>query len=966
MNKIFTFFLCFATYTLSFGQWSSVSLQGKTTAPDTKIQQHYSLDIKQLKSTLSKASESGKTAAPIIVKIPTLSGKIERFAVYSAPVVVKSLADRLDLGSYAGVGLDDPTAYIRFSLASNDFQSMMLKNGVYEFIQPENVGKSVYGVSPKSTKSPTGKAFVCSTQEDGISQKQIEKMYSRGKNFANNPMDFSKSSDRKYRTLRLALSTTAEYTNYFGSVNNAFVAINATLTRVNFVFEKDFALKVILQDFPQLIYTNPATDPYSNSNKGADGTWSTELQNHLTNEIGNAAYDIGHLFGATGGGGNAGCIGCICTSPTIQFPLGKGSAYTSPADGIPFGDTFDIDYVAHEMGHQLGANHTWSFETESTGQNVEPGSGSTIMGYAGITSADVQGQSDPYFHINSIIQIQNNLVSKSCDIETSITNNSPVIDALSPVTIPKGTAFVLTAQATDLENDPLTYTWEQTDNATSPINKSNLGKTSSGATFRSVIATANPTRYFPKLETVLSGLVSNPQGWEAVSSIPRNSEFTVTVRDNNPIPSQQQTSYAVKNVTVSNNGPFKITSDILYNNDPKQLTWDVVGTNIAPFNVQNVKIDYTTDDGLSWTVLSASTPNDGTEYFDFSSFSNNSMLKIRISAIGNVFYAVAPITIISAVSCDGNAPALFTVSDIKINSAVLSWDVVSGATYILRYKKSSEVVFTEIPLSTTSYQLLGLTQGTNYDVQVAAVCSGTTGNYTAIKTFTSAVPVYCTAGTQDGSYEKISNVTFANINNTSTSMDGYENFTNIVGNVIAGQSYTFTAQNSELSYNTDEVRVWIDFNNDKDFDDADELVLITPIKDSPWTGTIMIPTNATKGQTRMRIRLQDTNATKNDTPCDDAKYGQVEDYTLEIGTLAVNESSQERKIQLYPNPVTDILNISNVSDKAEYAIYSISGQLIKKGKIIKNKISVAQLQQGLYLINVDDNANISTLKFIKK
>ena len=82
--------------------------------------------------------------------------------------------------------------------------------------------------------------------------------------------------------------------------------------------------------------------------------WNAQLQSTLTSIIGEANYDIGHMFGASGGGGNAGCIGCVCVNGS------KGSGITSPADGIPQGDNFDIDYVVHEVGHQLGANHTFS------------------------------------------------------------------------------------------------------------------------------------------------------------------------------------------------------------------------------------------------------------------------------------------------------------------------------------------------------------------------------------------------------------------------------------------------------------------------------------------------------------------------------------------------------------------------------------------------------------------------------
>lgn len=962
MKKIFTSLLLGLMSTAAIAQWSPTSMHGERIRATSNVTSYYALDLNAVRSTLANAQETGKDAKPVELKLPTLSGKIERFAVYSAPVVVKSLADRYQLGSYIGVGIDDPSAYVRFSVAPNDFQSMMFRNGAYEFIEPQNTDKSVYGVHPKSNKTTGDKAFICSTAEKPLSKKQLDELYTSGKSFANNPSDFSRASDKKYRTMRLAMSVNGEYTTYFGGVPQALVAINATITRCNGVFEKDFGLHLILQDFPALIYTNPATDPYSTL-----ANWNLELQNTLTNTIGSAAYDIGHMFGASGGGGNAGCIGCVCVDPTGPSVKAKGSGITSPADGTPMGDNFDIDYVAHEMGHQLGGNHTFSMSLESgTGMNVEPGSGSTIMGYAGITGAtDVQPHSDAYFHINSIIQVQTNLTSKTCDIEVSTNNSPPVITALPDVTIPKGTAFVLTAQATDAENDPITYNWEEVDNASVTISKTNLGTTTSGASFRSLNSTTSPMRYFPKLATVLGGAVVNLNEWESVSMVARSSNYRVTVRDNNADVAQQQSQQALQKVTVSANGPFKITSTKVYNNAPGPLTWDIVGTNAAPFNVTNVKIDYTLDNGVNWTVLSASTPNDGTEDFSFASLPTNTALKVRISAIGNVFYAIAPVTVSALVACDGTAPAGLAVSGVTNATANVNWDPVATATYIVRYKKAVDPTWTSVPVATNSYMITGLLEGTAYNVQVAAVCSGNTGAYSASVNFTTTVPTYCTAGATSTSFEKISNVTVADINNNSTATAGYEDFTSVIGNVSKGSTYNFSASFTGTSYNADQVLVWIDFNNDKDFDDAGELVMTGSINKSPWTGTISIPMTAPTGPTRMRVRLHDTSLTPNSTPCGTSSYGQVEDYTVLIGNLATNENSQS-SIQIYPNPATDVLNITKVSNNATYAIYNVAGQLVSKGKVDNNKVQVSKLQKGVYMITVDNDGQTSKVKFIKK
>jgi hypothetical protein len=234
--------------------------------------------------------------------------------------------------------------------------------------------------------------------------------------------------------MRLAQSCNAEYSNYFGATSATQVALvlaafNATLTRCNGCYETDLAIHLnLISNTTSVIYYNANTDPYTTM-----GNWNSQLQSTLTSVIGEANYDIGHMFGASGGGGNAGCIGCICTNNQ------KGSGITSPADAIPQGDNFDIDYVVHEVGHQMGANHTFSMSNEGSGVNKEVGSGITIMGYAGITSQDVAPHSIDIFHEASIDQIQANIQNKTCPITSSLAgkNATPVVAALTNYMPPK-------------------------------------------------------------------------------------------------------------------------------------------------------------------------------------------------------------------------------------------------------------------------------------------------------------------------------------------------------------------------------------------------------------------------------------------------------------------------------------------------------------------------------------------------
>ena len=975
MKNIYALFFIVA-FTFTNAQWkSSISTSGKSTDNHQKF---YSLNVPVLKDQLKNAEETGQYSKAVTIEIPTSEGKIEKFAVYSFPVVDEALAQQYGLGSYVGIGIDDPSKYVRFSFSNGDFQSMLVKDGQFEFIEPDNSEKTNYRVfSRKNEKGSNKLGFVCTTEETSSAKNDVEKLLSSKKSLANDYRNMAKVSDRKFRTLRLAISVTGEYSQFFGGTTaGALTAINATLTRVNGVFEKELALHLNLQNFPQLIYLNPNTDPYSDASIGVEGAWNTELQNTLTNTIGNSAYDIGHLFGASGGGGDAGCIGCICVNDTTSTTdQNKGSAFTSPADGVPEGDTFDIDYVIHEMGHQLGANHTYSYVLEGTGVNVEPGSGSTIMGYAGITGSntDVQSNSDDYFHRVSIDQINAVLQSKSCDVETSISNTPPTISALSDYTIPRNTAFVLTASANDTDGDALTYGWEQVDDAEVTINKNNLGNTTSGASFRSLPATSEPSRYFPKFSTVMGGALKSTSDWEAVSTVARESNFTVTVRDNNA--AYPQMNDATQTITVGEDGPFGFSmSSKIYTTVATTLSWNVANTNVSPYNSPNVKIDYTTDDGTTWVTLSESTTNDGSEAFTFPSSLLGQTIKLRISSIGNVFYVVSPeMTVVSSpATCDGSAPENITVSNTTSDTAMLYWDLISGATYTVRYKKSSSLVWLKVTTSTNSITLSGLDDDTDYDVQVAAICSGTTGTYSDTFNFTTESALsYCSMSSADSDYEYISKVVVADMTNSSGAAS-YSDFTSESGKLInlnLNETYSIAVSKTWTSDKYNEAVVaWIDYNRDGTFS-ASEIILNSSLSQTtPVSGSFTVPSTAYSGNKllRLRVAMSDGSNFDSSSACGTYDYGEVEDYSVSITDPLSTGSSSDANIKMYPNPVDTVLNIVNASQTATYQVYDMSGKLTMAGTIKNEEIDMSSLAVGAYMMVVKDGENSFESKFIKR
>src|SRR6188474_209623 len=324
----------------------------------------FNLNIEPLRQELlSVVDRSSKHST--VITLPNANGELEQFEVYEASNFEPDLQAKFpEIRAYSGKGITDKYSTVKLSISPQGIQTMVFRTDKEnEFIEPYSNDHRVYSVY-KSHRDKGQLPWTCTTQEKQIDanlQSQI-----------NPELALIGSSTGVLKTMRLAQSCNGEYSNWFGATSSAQVslvlaAFNATLTRCNGCYEKDLAvhLNLISNLFEdQIIFYNPATDPYTSM-----GLWNSQLQNLLNSAVGDANYDIGHMFGASGGGGNAGCIGCVCVDPTAPDPLGKGSGITSPADGIPQGDNFDIDYVVHEVGHQLGANHTYSHVNEGTGVN---------------------------------------------------------------------------------------------------------------------------------------------------------------------------------------------------------------------------------------------------------------------------------------------------------------------------------------------------------------------------------------------------------------------------------------------------------------------------------------------------------------------------------------------------------------------------------------------------------------------
>lgn len=700
------------------------------------IFQLYNLEIEPLKQALYTVTDN-RVRHSTIISLPNADGQMEDFEVFEASNFEPDLQARFpEIRAFSGKGITDRSATLKMSLSPQGIQTMVFRvEKENEFIEPYSADHTVYAVF-RSNRKQGQLPWTCSTVDTRLANELNNQVFQSYR---------PETSTGELITMRLAQSCNGEYSNYFGATSSAQVALvlaafNATLTRCNGIYERDLALHLnLIASATNVIYYNPSTDPYTTLS-----SWNSQLQSTLTSVIGEANYDIGHMFGASGGGGNAGCIGCVCVNGS------KGSGITSPADGIPQGDNFDIDYVAHEVGHQLGANHTFSHSLEGTGVNKEVGSGITIMGYAGITTRDVAPHSIDHFHQASIAQIQTNLNGKTCPVKTSLagTNATPVVAAVSNYTIPISTPFALTGSATDSNPaNVLTYCWEQNDNSTTSGASSVASATkATGPNWISFSPTTSPTRLFPKLSTILSGaLISGPltggdagANSEALSSVSRTLNFRLTVRDNAPYSSTApvsvgQTNFTDMVVTVSNtSGPFSVTSPntavTWAGGSTQNITWNVTNTTAAPVSCANVKISLSTDGGNTFpTVLIASTPNDGTEALVIPNIATTTA-RIKIEAVGNIFFDISN--------------ANFTITSASTLTSI-STSAVSPTTYCAGASVS-------VPFTTNASANAGnvfTAQLSNASGSFASPVSIGTLTSTSAGTISATIPAGTTAGT---------------------------------------------------------------------------------------------------------------------------------------------------------------------------------------------------------------------------
>ncbi|MCC6461844.1 MAG: proprotein convertase P-domain-containing protein [Saprospiraceae bacterium] len=627
---VLVFFGLFAGLLQAQSVWQDVADKDISPLGERRIvpQQYRSVQLNYPSlHSLFEAASAGQ--APVLT-LPAPGGGTIRFRLVPATVLAPALQAKYPgIRCFKGYGVDQTGATLSCDWTPWGFHAMIHQPGREDiFIDPYSQGDTEnYVVYHKNDYLPKAKkqTFSCTTNPGSA--------FDSHEILPGQPVS-SRGNDGQKRQYRLALACTGEYAAFHGGEKPLVLAAMVTsINRINMVYEREFAITLqLIGNTDTLIFLDGATDPYDNED---GGTMLGQNRSTCNDLIGSANYDMGHVF-STGGGGIA-SIRSVCTNNKAQGVTGQEE---------PIGDAFDIDYVAHEMGHQFGGNHTQNNDCNRNGSTaMEPGSASSIMGYAGICSPDVQQHSDDYFHGINVEEIVSFIVDgngNNCPLLIPTNNNAPEVSAGLDYIIPKSTPFVLSAQGTDPDGDAnkLSYCWEQMDPESADMPP--LSSSVDGPLFRSYSPDSISQRYFPRLINILTNTIAQ---WEKLPAVGRKMNFRVTLRDNHP--AGGRTAQDDMLVTVDNNsGPFRITSPntlaLAWHPDEYQIvSWDVANTSAAPVNCSAVNLWLSLDGGYTYPVLLAEqVPNTGNYCVRVPDVATTKA-RIKVEAVGNIFFDVS-------------------------------------------------------------------------------------------------------------------------------------------------------------------------------------------------------------------------------------------------------------------------------------------------------------------------------------
>lgn len=611
------------------------------------------MDVEGCKALLATApqEQAGRNLREygLRISIPTPAGDLEECAVAESSVMAPELQARFpQIRTYIVQSTVHPEVTGRLEISQRGVTAMLRTSRGAWFIDPWQSMDAAHVVSYYLSDLPGGNDWKCETPVSP----QIEK----------------ESDDAivpqvlgTLRSYRIAMACTGEYGAYHCQIQghapntaDPLAAMVTIISRTNVVYEADLAIHLTLvPNNDLLIFLDGTTDPYPSTCGGGGGTDCSgavlgENASVINGAIGSANYDIGHCVTRIFGG--VANLRAVCTSNKA-----------GGVSGIPRGgdvDPFSALVVIHEIGHQFGANHTFSGTRGRCAGNVnlstawEAGTGSSPMGYAGgcpvgdaPPSDNIQLFADPFFHHGSLLEMQAFLATSghTCPVQTPTTNNAPEIVSTTPSSpVPPSTPFRLGADATDQDGNTLTYSWEQYNSGVArPITGEGAVDNGSGALFRIFPPVLSSVRTFPKMADVLSGVSTPGEMLPTETGFTRR--FRVLVRDNAAGAGGVAISSFVNIQIPTGTSQFAVISPAY--NDVRRwgqstVTWSVGGTNAAPISASNVLVKLSLDDGVTFPILLSSVPNTGSATVSFPSLSSQ-VARIMIEAQGQIFFAVS-------------------------------------------------------------------------------------------------------------------------------------------------------------------------------------------------------------------------------------------------------------------------------------------------------------------------------------
>jgi len=683
------------------------------------------LDQEAMRGLLNSLQPGSRQTS--IIQLPSPDGANRNFKIWNTPVLPEGLQSRYTtIRTFTATEEGNPAVTAKIDYTVHGFHAMVMDGENTYFIDPySNKADGYYTVYYRKDYSRLpGYYMHCQQNDDG-------QLLTEGtEDIAGHPdlpPVLLKTSGNTRRTYRLALSCTGEYAEAVGgeapTVEGVLSAMTTTMNRVNGIYEKEIAVTMqFIEEEDELIYLDPATDPFTANDDGS--VLLGQNQGNTDDVIGSAGYDIGHIF-STGGGGIA-SLGSVCSAWGAKAQGVTGSA-------SPMGDPFDVDYVAHEMGHQFGANHTFNrCSSEEASAAYEPGSGSTIMAYAGICgSNNLQRNSDPYFHTKSLDEITDFLVSSgswgggaSCGSTSAGSVIVGLPDIAATYEIPYKTPFELTAPAATAGTDgAITYCWEQWNLGNLYQDDTASGRFTMGPSFRSFTPGMDRTRVFPRIDSLVKNTTSYMG--ERLPLVARQMKFKLVARELSGGWGTINIADNVVTVNVSNTGaPFKVTqpdaTGIVWDAGvANTVNWNVAATNVAPVNTANVDIYLSVDGGFTYPyLLAAGVPNAGTATVTVpTSVLPTNKARIKVKGAGNIFFDISN-------------------NDFKINNPLGIADVNLEESIKLYPNPAENVLYLELsdaaassPLGIAMYNAIGQIVWTgsargNVAIPVAAMARG--------------------------------------------------------------------------------------------------------------------------------------------------------------------------------------------------------------------------------------------------